>query len=149
MKKLTLLVMPEDRRRSLVKCLEGCAIEVLPASDCREARRVLQTNPGVQILLTDVALPDGNWADLTAEAERRGTRTEVIICMRMADPMLWIDVLERGAYDVLVEPFHEDEVKRIVNAAAAKNRIHPWPVRRPVQSASEPAPGEEAVLCGG
>jgi len=34
---------------------------------------------------------------------------------------MWLDVLEEGGYDVLVEPFEHEEVRRIVEAAAARS----------------------------
>lgn len=123
-KKLALLVMSEDRHQSLLKCLEACDIEVLPVCDCRQARQMLEANSGVEVVLTDVTLADGTWADLATEAARRQRRAEVIICMRVADPELWVDVLQGGAYDVLVEPYHGDEVKRIVQAAVARSGPH-------------------------
>lgn len=37
--------------------------------------------------------------------------------LRLADERLWIDALERGVYDVILEPFRGDELRSIlVNA---------------------------------
>ena len=41
--------------------------------------------------------------------ERGRRRIEVVVCSRMGDPRLWLDVLEQGGYDVLVEPFEHEE----------------------------------------
>ena len=124
-----LVVLPEDRRRSLLKHLGACGMAFLPIEDCKEACRVLQTNPYVEVILTGPTLPDGSWGDLVAEAARCRSRAKTVICMRTADPRLWIDVLEGGAFDVLVEPYQPEEVKRIVQAAAEIFR-NPPPARR-------------------
>ncbi len=51
---------------------------------------------------------------------------EVVVSSRLGDHKLWIDVLEQRAYDVLVEPYEWEEVRRIVEAAAAdKSYIAP------------------------
>ena len=46
---------------------------------------------------------------------------EVVVCSRLGDPKLWLDVLEQGGYDVLVQPYQREEIKRIVEAAAARS----------------------------
>jgi DNA-binding NtrC family response regulator len=48
---------------------------------------------------------------------------EVVVSSRLGDHKLWIDVLEQGAYDVLVEPYECEEVRRIVETAADKSYI--------------------------
>src|SRR6185295_5508192 len=78
-----LVVMPEDRRLSLSKHLESCAMVALPVRNCREAFSALQTIQ-VEVIITDPTLPDGNWADLLAEAGRCHSSAEVVICMRKA-----------------------------------------------------------------
>ena len=122
---LALLVMSEERRLSLLEHLEACGIVVLAVGDCGEARRTLQSNPQVDVILTDLALSDGNWTDLLAAAIRCHSRAETVICMGVTDSRLWIDDLEGGAYDVLVEPYQKEDVNRIVEAAVARSRIPP------------------------
>lgn len=124
-----LVVIPEDRRSSLLRHLEPCGMGVLPVDSCREACQILQTNSQVEVILTDPTLPDGSWCDLLVAAARHGRRARTVICMRTADPMLWIDVLEGGAFDVLVEPYQPEEVRRIVRAAADTCRNPPPPRR--------------------
>ena len=58
--------MVRERRLPLLEALEACGFDVLPVCDCSEARRILETEPKVQVVLTDSVLPDGDW--------RRGTR---------------------------------------------------------------------------
>jgi len=43
---------------------------------------------------------------------------------------LWIDALEQGAYDVLVEPYQREEIWRIVEAAAARSYMRSLPRAR-------------------
>jgi FixJ family two-component response regulator len=50
------------------------------------------------------------------------------------DPKLWLDVLEQGGYDVLVQPYQREEIKRIVEAAAARSYF-----RSPTRSDNESA----------
>jgi DNA-binding NtrC family response regulator len=117
-----MLVMAPERSLPLLAPLKSCGIEVLQVCDCNEARRMLETHPLVQAVVTDTALPDGDWRHMVEIVEGR-EKIEVVVCSRLGDPKLWLDVLEQGGYDVLVEPFEEEEAGRIVEAAAARSYI--------------------------
>jgi len=56
-----MLIMARERRLPLLAALESCGIDVLPVCDCNEGRRMLEIQPQVQVVLTDAALPDGDW----------------------------------------------------------------------------------------
>jgi DNA-binding NtrC family response regulator len=116
-----MLVMAQERRSTLVNALETCGFDVLPACDCNEARRMLETQPLVQVVVTDARLHDGDWRRVFEIVERGRRKIEVVVCSRLGDPKLWLDVLDQGGYDVLVEPFEHEEVRRIVEAAAARS----------------------------
>jgi DNA-binding NtrC family response regulator len=116
-----MLVMAQERRSTLVNALESCGIEVVPVYDCHEARRMLEAQPLVQVVVTDARLHDGDWRRVIEIVERRRRKIEVVVCSRLGDPKLWLDVLEQGGYDVLVEPFQHEEVRRIVEAAAGRS----------------------------
>lgn len=119
-----LLIMPRQCRRPLLEQLEACSIGVLPASDCSEARRILERRPAVDVVLSDATLPDGDWSSVLEDLLRSRIQAELIVCARLADTSLWCEVLQRGAYDLLVEPYRKEEVQRIVETAAARNRLH-------------------------
>lgn len=89
----------------LLEHLEDCGLDFLPpVSRCTEAYRILQDNPQVEVILTTIVLPDGTWSNLAAEAVRSHCKARTVMCMRISDPHLWIDVLEEGAFDVLLSP---------------------------------------------
>ena len=117
-----MLVMDRKRRLPLLDILETSSVEVLPVGDCTEAQRMLHTQPRVHVVVTDTALPDGDWRRVLEIVEREvSPKIEVVVaCSCLSDPKLWLDVLERGGYDVLVEPYQPEEVQRIVEAAAAR-----------------------------
>ena len=116
-----LLVMAQGRCQPMLDALESCGIEVLPVCDCNEARRMLEIEPMVQVVVTDARLHDGDWRRVLEIVGRGRRKIEVIVCSRLGDPKMWLDVLEEGGYDVLVEPFEHEEVQRIVEAAASRS----------------------------
>lgn len=115
-----MLVMARERRLPLLDVLESCGIEVVPASDCNEAGQVLETQ-SVQVVLTETKLPDGDWRRVIEIVERGRRKIQVVVCLRLRDPKLWLDVLDQGGYDVLVHPYEREEIKRIVEGAAARS----------------------------
>ena len=132
-----MLVMAPERSLPLLDVLESCGIEVLAVCDCNEARRVLETQPSVQVVLTDTALPDGDWRRVLAVVAHGSPNIEVVVCSRLGDYNLWLDVLEQGGYDVLVEPYQHEEVKRIVETAAARSDMPPPPKRQAINAGDD------------
>jgi DNA-binding NtrC family response regulator len=121
----TMLVMAPERSLPLLEALESCGIDVLAVCDCSEARRILETPQQVQVVLTDTALPDGDWRRVLEIVLRACPNIEVVVCSRLGDYKLWMDVLELGGYDVLIEPYQHEDVKRIVGTAAARSYALP------------------------
>jgi len=111
--------MAQERRLPLLDILESCGIEVVPVCDCNEARRMLETHPAVQVVLTDARLHDGDWRRVLEIVEQSCRKVEVVVCSRLGGPELWLDVLEQGGYDVLVQPYQREEIVRIVAGATA------------------------------
>src|SRR5437899_11870433 len=138
-----MLVMAPERRQPLLDALESCGIEVLPVCDCNEAHRMLETHPLVQVVVTDATLPDGDWRRVLEIVEQGRRKIEVVVCSRLGDPKLWLDVLEQGGYDVLVQPYRREEIKRIVEAAAARSYMRP-----PAQARSHKRSAVRAAVAG-
>ena len=128
---LALVVMPEERRRPLLHSLESLKFETLLVGNCTEARHLLQTAPPVQVVITQVSLPDGNWCDVLRFLVDSGMEASVVVTSPQVDENLWSEVLWRGAYDLLIEPFKTDEVRRTMEGAlrarhSRVNRYSDW-----------------------
>jgi len=83
-----MVVMAQERRTNLVNALERCGIEVLSVCDCNEARRMLETQPAVQVVVTDTTLPDGDWRRVLEIVEQGRRKIEVVVCSCLGDPKL-------------------------------------------------------------
>ncbi|MDA1313275.1 MAG: hypothetical protein O2968_08070 [Acidobacteria bacterium] len=114
---LALLVMPPECRSPLLRSIQSLDFEVLTVSTCSEARRLLQTSPPVKVVVTQVSLPDGNWCDVLRYLVDNDIRASVVVSSPRADEHLWSEVLWRGGYDLLVEPYETDEVRRTIEGA--------------------------------
>jgi DNA-binding NtrC family response regulator len=89
---------------------------VLTAATCDRACRLL-SRATIDVVITDVSLADGNWRDLMAHLLSEGLNPCVVVRSAADDPCLWSEVLWRGAYEMLVEPFSVEEAVRILEGA--------------------------------
>ncbi len=83
---------------------------------CGEAAEFLKRSE-VSVVISGAELPDGSWQDLLEELNRHPVPPRLIVMCHAADDRLWADVLDRGGYDVLGEPFDPREVIRVVSLA--------------------------------
>jgi DNA-binding NtrC family response regulator len=65
-------------------------------------------------VLTQSTLPDGNWLDVLHIVRDSPFETQLIVTDPHSDERLWSEVLNRGAYDLLAQPFYEPEVRRVL-----------------------------------
>ena len=112
-----LVVRSRERRSTLLETLESFKLNVLWAENCREARSLLQTCPPLEIVIVNVSLTDGNWCDIFRFVVESGIETSIVVTSRLANEKLWSEVLWRGAYDLLVEPYKREELRRVVEGA--------------------------------
>jgi DNA-binding response OmpR family regulator len=69
------------------------------------------------VVLCDRDLPDGDWKAMLDVVQDSPDSPLLIVTARDADDRLWAEVLNLGAYDVLVKPFQSKEVFRTVGLA--------------------------------
>ena len=63
-------------------------------------------------------LPNGDWKSLMADMDQLPIRSVLIVASRLADDRLWAEVLNLGAFDLLLaEPFDPEEVLRVTESA--------------------------------
>ncbi len=112
----------------LARVLSHSRWEIVRARSTRQAADLLpQIGPAV--VVSEVATDDGTWHDVLREADRAPQRPPVIVAAKHADDYLWLDVLDRGGYNVLGMPFSEREVFRIISMAWLRLRRQPGSVR--------------------
>jgi DNA-binding NtrC family response regulator len=70
------------------------------------------------VALLPAALPDNGWWSLWGEIALLNPQPEILVYAHTASFQLWSGVLEIGGYDVIVEPFTDEEIQRAVLRAA-------------------------------
>jgi len=69
-------------------------------------------------VLTEARLEDGTWRDLLPLIRSQGA--ELVVTDASADARFWAEAINLGAYDLLVQPFQENEVRRVLSSALAR-----------------------------
>jgi DNA-binding NtrC family response regulator len=108
---------PDDARR-LKRMLHSLPLTVDHVETLQQARAKLQQDD-YGVILTEAALPDGNWPDALHLARACSQEPEVIVTDPQADARFWSEALNLGAYDLLAQPFYEPEVRRILYNACS------------------------------
>jgi DNA-binding NtrC family response regulator len=108
----------EDARQ-LSHMLESLPVAIDHAGNLRQARTQLRRQH-YDVVLTEAALPDGNWLDALHLARECPACLEVIVTDPQADAQLWAEALNLGAYDLIAQPFCKPEVQRILYNACTR-----------------------------
>ena len=115
--------MAPDGRSRLIQQLETSNAIVSAASSCRELGKVLAVHIP-DMLFTDEQLCDGDWRNVLDAVAGVGAATKVVICTDgRGGVSLWLDALESGAYDLLVEPLHSAQVAWMLRGLADRVRM--------------------------
>ena len=71
------------------------------------------------VVFTDTQLPDGTWSDVLAVAKKSPAPVHVVVISRHVDMYLYLENMEKGAYDFMVSPIEALELKHVLRCAAA------------------------------
>jgi two-component system, OmpR family, response regulator CpxR len=82
-------------------------------SSVQEAADWLSSNTA-RVIICDDSLPDGDWRDLWQQVHDWPEPPVFVVSAGWTDARLWGEVLNVGAYDVLVKPYRKNEVSRIL-----------------------------------
>jgi DNA-binding NtrC family response regulator len=106
----------EIMRNLMVKILEKAGYKVVTASGGEMAKRTLAEET-VDIVLTDVKMPDMNGFDLLREIKSAYPHIAVIMMTAYADSYTIKDALIAGADEYITKPFKHYEVTVVIERA--------------------------------
>lgn len=106
---LGVLLVEDDRelRATLRDALQVEGYRVVASASLADARAVIATalsNPGLDIVLLDLSLPDGDGESLLADLRREHSTPVIVISARPGEDHK-VRLLDEGADDYLVKPF--------------------------------------------
>jgi DNA-binding NtrC family response regulator len=114
-----LLHQPAESQRLLKQALEGRSIKVNWLQNYREAVPLLREVDPPHLVFTEALLPDGTWADVVKLALAALKPVKVIVVSRLIDIRLYVETMDRGAFDFIVPPATSDELAHVLAGATA------------------------------
>jgi len=119
-----ILVVEDDVKiRSLLKrilSLEGYT--VFEAGDLRSALRVL-FKERIEVIISDVMLPDGNGIEFTKDIKSRYSNAEIIILTAHANIPDGVQAMRNGAFDYITKGDDNDKLIPLVGHAMEKAQL--------------------------
>ena len=107
-----------DPLDALRLALEEQSIDIFTAKNCAEAARALWSDCPPHLVFAEVQLTDGNWADVLSLAAKASAPVNVIVVAPYVDVGLYVQTIERGAFDFVVPPLSDSEFLHVVRIAA-------------------------------
>jgi DNA-binding NtrC family response regulator len=112
-----LLISPEEQDHDILNAVFQGKGWTLKSAHCLNSGSALLRQTPISIVITERDLPVGGWKDVLEASQRLHMVPLVIVVSRFADDYLWAEALNLGAYDVLLKPFDESEVVRVLTSA--------------------------------
>ena len=124
MKELRILLIEDDAllRKATYDRLRTMGHDV-QARDCLAQARQILEEMDVDLVLSDMRLPDGDGLKFIAEQKELHPDTEMVIMTAYADISTAVEALKVGAFDYLPKPFEDEQLDKIIRNAADKQTL--------------------------
>ncbi|MDE6348709.1 MAG: sigma-54 dependent transcriptional regulator [Bacteroides sp.] len=105
-------------------CKKG--FQVASASSIARAQKLIETG-SVELILSDLRLPDKDGIDLLKWLDERGLRIPLIIMTGYADIQSAVQAMKLGACDYIAKPVNPDELLKKMEEARKRHSAHSVP----------------------
>ena len=122
------LLIVEDREsllRMLARALQGEGYEVAAAGDVAGARAQFASGQRIDLVLSDLMLPDGSGLEVVALARARTPAPPVVVLTGFGSVAAAVAAMKLGAADFLEKPVDLDRLFRLVASLVAEERCEP------------------------
>jgi len=149
----TILVVDDEPniRRVLEAVLVKDGHTVFTGENGRKGLELLKTNPGIDVLITDLIMPDINGVELLASAKEMNPNVSVLMITAHGTIKSAVEAMKLGALDYVCKPFDLDDIKPLVQNALERKELNDEGRTAPAPRAKVSAPGRRSkadVLVG-
>jgi PleD family two-component response regulator len=113
-----LIAVSPERRTEIARQLAPLKAQLLFVSHRGETAQTIHEDDVFQVALLPATLSDTDWWGLWGVMGLLNRPPAILVYTREATFQLWSGVLESGGYDLLVEPFSDEELQGAVLRAA-------------------------------
>jgi DNA-binding NtrC family response regulator len=104
----------EDARVALSKILTYEGYEVSAAGNGLEALNFLR-NQDVELIITDINMPEMNGLTFLRELNRRHPQSNVIMITAYGEVESYLEAMNLGAFEYINKPVRYDDLKKVIN----------------------------------
>ena len=123
----TAILIVEDDEASRLGLFEFIKLEgyaVFEADSVSAALNILNSNNNIDIIITDLKLPDGTGLDLLRNIkEDKIQSSEVVITTGFSSVKSAVEAIKLGAYDYITKPINLDELGLIIKRIISNKRL--------------------------
>jgi DNA-binding NtrC family response regulator len=109
----------ENLRKLLSRVVELEGYSVIQAANAKEGLKAL-SKESIQVVITDVKLPDGNGVDLTARIKKEYPEIEIIVLTAFGTIQDGVRAIKNGAFDYLTKGDHQENIIPLLSKATEK-----------------------------
>jgi len=116
----SILVVDDDEelRLALVKSLSKAKYRVHAGANFKDGLDILKSQQ-IDLLLTDLKMPDKSGIDLLKEVKTVSPKTRVIVMTAYGEMESYLEAMNIGAYDYINKPINRDALMDLVKNALA------------------------------
>lgn len=123
MKPVVLIVDDEERMRGILEiAVSSWGYKTLTASNGKEALEISEEE-NVDIIITDLNMPEMEGTELLIEVKKKLPYVQVIIMTAYGTIKSAIKAMKDGAFDYILKPFDNEEVKLILQKALSYSQL--------------------------
>ena len=119
--RLLLLGADFNDRQAIGSLLPPDSWKIICHSSVKELQGVASTCGVIDVIVMNLESPVERSFDLIPLVKETCPKVEVILISRLAEEELWIESIQRGAYDLLSKPLEKSEFLRVIRNAVEKH----------------------------
>lgn len=121
----TILVVDDEpgMRKLLKRSLKKKFDTILEAASVAKAMALLEKHPNLDVVLTDVALPDGEGFEIVDQASEMSSNPAVLVMTGLQSIDNPINALRHNAADFLLKPFSLDALDQSISRALERREL--------------------------
>jgi DNA-binding response OmpR family regulator len=110
-----IFVSTRSPEATVAQDIEAHGLEMQWRCNIRAALDLLNSSRGTTAIVTELALPDGNWRDLVERVRCSGMLYPIVLMTCSSSAELWWDALECGVDDILYPPLQASRLCQLLD----------------------------------
>ncbi len=114
-----------DMREMIAELLEDAGFNLVAAANGRAAQaQILRPDEMIDLVITDVMMPEMKGDELLGIVRQRRPETPVIVITAFGSVEQAVEMVKAGAFQYLVKPFKNDDLLQVVEEALEQSAPH-------------------------